>query len=229
VLNLHLGEDVGNSRVWVRLGIEHGSSNGSSTDEEDRSDDNNGNSPCWQKWGDEEGSLLISVGEVVVSGVHVVEVSSAVHLDSSSVEVWAGSVELHAVENILVDVVGSGKEFSLVEASLLSQLSEVDSSVRISEQDGSTVGSDPSIRGWFGGGLGDHLNKVRSVSSVGSFSGISCWVGVASSPLEVNVISNSGVQPLGNKVVFGGWVGLDDVSSLSSDVQVEHSSNGADS
>jgi len=73
------------------------------------------------------------------------------------------------------------------------------------------------------------LDKIASVSSIGSFSGISCWVGVASSPLEVDKVSNSGIQPLGNKVVFGGWVGLHDVSSLSSDVQVEYSSNAANS
>jgi hypothetical protein len=39
----------------------------------------------------------------------------------------------------------------------------------------------------------------------------------------VNVVSNSGVQIAGDKVVFGSWVGFDDVSSLSSDIQVEDS------
>jgi len=213
----------------VRLGIEHGSSNSSSTDEEDRSNDHHGNSPCWQKWGNEEGSLLISVCEAVVSGVHVIVISSCVHLDGTSIEVWAGSIKLVAIEDIIIDVVGSGLELSHVEASLLSQLSKVNSGIGISEQDGSSVGSDPSISGWFGGRLGNHLDKVSSVSSVGSFSGISCWVGVASSPLEVDIISNSGVQPLWNKVVFSGWVGLDDVSSLSSDVQVENTGNRANS
>jgi len=41
--------------------------------------------------------------------------------------------------------------------------------------------------------------------------------------LEVNVVTNSGVQVLRNEVVFSGRVSLDDVSSLSSNVQVEDS------
>jgi len=124
----------------VRLGIEHGCSDASSTDEEDRSNDHHGNGPGWQQRSDQESSLLISVGEVVVSGVHVIEVSSLIHLDSSSIEVWAGSIELHAVLDISIDVIGLGSELSQVEAVLLTQLSEVDTGVGILEQDGSSVG-----------------------------------------------------------------------------------------
>jgi len=69
-----------------------------------------------------------------------------------------------------------------------------------------------------------HLDEVRSISLVSSFSGVSGGVGVASSPLEMDVISDSGVEVLGNEVVLSGGVGLDNVSSLSSDVQVEQSS-----
>jgi hypothetical protein len=47
--------------------------------------------------------------------------------------------------------------------------------------------------------------------------------------LEVNVVTNSGKQVLWDKVVFSGRVGLDDVSSLSSNVQVEDSGKGRDS
>jgi hypothetical protein len=47
--------------------------------------------------------------------------------------------------------------------------------------------------------------------------------------LEVDVISNSGVQVLWDKVVFSGWVGLDDVSSLSSNIQVEDSGQSGNS
>lgn len=44
---------------------------------------------------------MISVGEVVVSGGHVVEDSSLVHLENSSIEVWFSSVQQSAVGNIL--------------------------------------------------------------------------------------------------------------------------------
>jgi len=66
------------------------------------------------------------------------------------------------------------------------------------------------------------LNDVASVSLVSSFSSISGWVLIASSPLEVNVISNSGVEIRWDEVVFSGGISLDNVSSLSSDVQVKH-------
>jgi len=49
---------------------------------------------------------LSSVGEVVVSGAHVVESSSEVHSDESSIEVRSrSSVELHAVSLVLLNVV----------------------------------------------------------------------------------------------------------------------------
>jgi len=42
---------------------------------------------------------LSSVGEGVVSGVHVVEGSRFVHLDGTSIEVWLTIVKLEAVSN----------------------------------------------------------------------------------------------------------------------------------
>jgi hypothetical protein len=97
------------------------------------------------------------------------------------------------------------------------------------EQDLSWVLLDPIIGdGVRGPWVGD-LDTVRSVSSVGSFSGISGGIGVTSGPLEVDVISNSGVQVSWDEVVFGGWVSLDDVSSLSSNVQVKDSGKSGNS
>jgi len=58
---------------------------------------------------------------------------------------------------------------------------------------------------------------------VSSFSSISSRICVASSPLEVNVVSNTDEQSFRNKVVLSGRVGLNNVSSLSSDVDVEDS------
>jgi len=67
------------------------------------------------------------------------------------------------------------------------------------------------------------LNHVGSVSACGSFSSVSVGVSIASSPLEVDVISLSSDEERGDKIVLGGGVSLDDVSSLSSHVKVENS------
>jgi hypothetical protein len=42
--------------------------------------------------------------------------------------------------------------------------------------------------------------------------------------LEVDIISNTSIQQSGGEVVFGGGISLDDVSSLSSNVDVEDTS-----
>jgi len=68
-----------------------------------------------------------------------------------------------------------------------------------------------------------NLNPVASISSVSSFSGVTSGVGVASSPLEVNIVSNSSVQIRWDKIVFSSGISLNDVSSFSSDIQVENS------
>jgi len=217
----------------VRLGIEHGSGNSGSSDKEDRSSDNDGNSPCWEERSNMKGSLLISVGEVVVSGVHVIVVTSYIGFNETSIEVVRGSIELHAISNVLLGsilvIVVSSQELSLVEATNLVEHGHSDSESWVSEEDLSRVGSDPSISNWIGGRFLRNLNKVRSISSISSFSCISSWVGITTGPLEVDVISDSGVEILGNKIVLSCRVGLDNISSLSTDVQVEDSGNRADS
>jgi len=89
--------------VWVRLGIDHSSSKTSRDDEETSSNGHDDGSPGWEEWVDVHDSSLSSVGEVVVSGAHVVERSSLVHSDETSVKVSAGSVELHAVLQVSFD------------------------------------------------------------------------------------------------------------------------------
>lgn len=89
----------------------------------------------------------------------------------------------------------------------------------------STVSSNPLISNWIRRSKSWDLDKVGSISLIRSFSSISGWVGITSSPLEVDVISNSGIESLRDIIVFSGWVGLDNVSSLSSDIQVEDSGN----
>jgi len=70
------------------------------------------------------------------------------------------------------------------------------------------------------------LSNVGTVSLVSSFSGISSRVCVTSSPLEVNVVSNTDVQFLRNEIILSSRVSLDNVSSLSTNVQVPYSGAG---
>lgn len=69
------------------------------------------------------------------------------------------------------------------------------------------------------------MDDVASVGGGGSFSVVVSRVGVATSPLEVYPISSAKSQMGGNEVVFGGGVSLDDVTTLSTDVQVEDASS----
>jgi len=209
----------------VGLGIQHSSSKRSRTDENDGSDDNNNSSPNWQQWVDGNLSLLCSVGEVVVSAAHVEEISSLIHSEKTSIKVSWGSVELHAVGRILVDVVLIVIvllcQVSISEASSLAEHAHPLSKLRALEK--SCVGAHPAIGGRHGIVEARKLNHVGSVSASLSLSSVSCRVGVASSPLEVNVISLSSVEERRSKVVFGGRVGLHDVSSLAPYIQVEDS------
>jgi len=217
----------------VALSVEHSSSDSSSSSEEDRSSDNDSDGPVRKKRDDVDDTLLISVREVVVSSVHVVEGSSLVHLEDSSVEVLAGSIELSAVSNISFSVSGvvsvGGEDLSSSEAVLLIEGGESNSGGGILEEDLRGIRVDPSIGDGISVVRSLNLNHVRSVSLISSFSSISGGVSVASGPLEVDVISNSSVQVLRDKVVLGGGVGLNNVSSLSSDVQVVESRSSSNS
>jgi hypothetical protein len=223
---LDLGEQVSNSRVRVRFGIEHQTSNSSRSNEESSSGRYDTDGPVGEERNDVELSLLISVREVVVSGRHVVEVSSLVELDQTSIEVLAGRVELHAVLNVLfyvvLVVVVLGQEFFVGKAIGLSEHGHVQSEFLGLEH--SSVFGDPLVGGGVRSSVILDLDDVGSVGLIGTFSGVSGGVSVASSPLEVDIISNTSIQQSGGEVVFGGGISLDDVSSLSSNVDVEDTS-----
>jgi len=129
---LELGEQVSNSRVRVSLSVEHETSDSSSSDEKNGSGNDQRDSPCGEERDDVDGSLLITVGEVVVTSVHEVERSSSVHLENSSVEVLRSSVELSAVLNIFFGVSSvvsvGGEELSSSEAVGLIEGGELNSS-----------------------------------------------------------------------------------------------------
>jgi len=215
----------------VRLGIEHGSSETSRSQEESSSNTNDNSSPDRKKSADHNLSLLSSVGEVVVSGAHEVEGSGLVHSNETSIEVLRSSVKLHAiawisVDGILVIVVlllQIGKREAIGLSKHAHPLSEF---LGLKERG---VIHDPSISSGHGGIKVRDLDHIASISPLSSFSCISSWVSITTSPLEVDVISGSSNKESWYKVVFGGWVGLDDVSSLSTNVQVENSLKGRNS
>jgi len=209
----------------VRLGEHHKSSNSSSSNEGNTSNDHERQGPGGQQGDNGERSLLSSVREVVVSGVHVVEGSSVVHSDQTSIEVLRSLVELVTVVGVSVDsclvlVVGS-QQSSHCGAVGLSNHGHCKSEISSIEQWG--VGSEPSSTGGNRVSQRDNLNHVASVSLVSTLTSISSWVGVATGPLEVDVVSDSALEVIGDKVVLSAWVGLDDVTSLSSNVKVKDS------
>jgi len=162
----------------------------------------------------------------VVSGGHVREVSSQVELDQTGIEVGLSSVQLHAVLDVLFFLVlvaaVLGQELFVGEAIGLSQHSHSQTEGLGLEHGGVLL--DPVIGSGLGVGHVGGLDDVGSVGLVGTFSGITSGVGVATGPLEVDVISNSCIQDGGGEVVLGGGISLDDVSSLSSNVDVEDTS-----
>jgi len=215
----------------VRSSVQHESSNSSCQDESSSSDQDESKSPWGQQGDNKQDSLLSSVREVVVSGVHVVEGSSGVHSDQTSIEIGRSGIELHAVGSVLIDGIGivvvGSQQFLHGLASSLSEHREVESKLGGIKQGG--VGVQP----FSGGGerrfqIGD-LDHVGSIGLISSFSGVSSGVGVTSGPLEVDVISRSDREISGDEIVLSGGVGLNDVSSLSSDVQVEDSVGHGDS
>jgi len=215
----------------VRSGIKHQTSNNSRDDEGSSSNNNDGDGPCWQKWANIDLSSLGSVREVVVSAGHVVESSSLVHLDETSIEVSWGSIEFHAVLNvgfnIVLVVVVLGQQLSVSQTVGLSQHGHVKSQL-LSFEEGS-VRIDPRVRSGLHVSKTGKLHHVGSIGLGGSLTSISSWVGVASGPLEVNKVVCSSFEALWHEVVFSGGVSLNDVSSLSSNVEVEDSLSSGNS
>jgi len=115
------------------LSIEHCSSNSSRGTGGNCGNRNNNDSPSGEDWINIKDSLLSSVGEAVVSGVHVVEGSGFVHFDGSSVEVWFTIVKLEAVSNSSISVSSItssvSQQGSVREARVLVNQNEVSSEI----------------------------------------------------------------------------------------------------
>lgn len=213
------------TRVWIALGVEDHSTDDRGTKEESSTGNDETDGPVWDEGVDVDDTLVTTVGEVVVTGGHVEELSGVVHLDETGVETLGGGVEFLAVVDVLVTVL----ELRVWQATGLSEVGEVFAGFDVTEQQFVWVGRDPIVGDWFRVGEVFHLHDVGTVGSGGTFSCISCWVGVTSGPLEVDVVTLSEEQELWCEFVFGGWIGLDDVSTFSGDVQVVDTGGAWDS
>ena len=181
-----------------------------------------------------DGSLLRSVGEVVVSGGHVVEGSNGLELNKATIKVVRSSVQLLAVLGILISV-GVSSLLELLKGSAASSLGGVVANglvqlVKVGKTESNLLGEH---------GLGEpgpwvvtltvvglHLDNVGTIGSTSSLTGITFIVGVATSPLDVDKVSLADVEGGGDEVILNGGVGLDDVSTLSTDVQVDDLGTG---
>jgi len=90
--------------MWILLGVEHSKSNSNGEESQDGTSDNDSDSPVRQQRNDVDNSLLVSVGEVVVSGVHVMVGSGVIHLNQTSVEIWRSSIQFSAVSLIVFSI-----------------------------------------------------------------------------------------------------------------------------
>jgi len=207
-------------------GAVHVSDSESETDQEESSSNAQEDERPGRKEGlDVDDSLLGTVGEVVVASAHVVVGASLLDSDETSVPVSRGRIQLHAVLVVLLGSLSVAvvlfQELLPVQALggvalVLTEVGHLVSLRRVAEEEGGILGRDGVVVAGVG-----HLDNVRAVSASLAFSVVVGWVGVASSPLHVDVISGAGIKNLRDKVVFNGRINLHNVASLSSDVEIE--------
>jgi len=186
-------------------------------------DHNQRDGPWWQQWQYYQRTLLCAIAEVVVTCTHIVVCPRCVHQDEAAVEVWRRGIQLHAVLGILVNCI-------LVVAILLDKfiqgktvgLAKMRHKITgacLLEQSGNT--SKLVVHDRLVVICAPNLYQVASVRLVCPLAFVSCRVGIASSPLEVNVIPDFYDEGLGNEVILCRGVHLHNISSLSPDVKVE--------
>jgi len=144
---------------------------------------------------------LSSVGEVIVSGGHVMEGVGDVHLDETAVEVRLSGIQFETVLHVLFGVVTVGVQSGLGLAIGLIQPGHSHSETSLFEEE--IVGTQPRV----GGGdiardIGQ-LNHIGSIGLVGTLTGISSRICVTTSPLEVDVIPNKDGKCFRDKIIFG--------------------------
>jgi len=146
-------------------------------------------------------------------------------LDETHIEIWRGCVELHAVLRVLVVV--SVVELVESETVGLIEISGSHCILLIGEDLHSAWERGPEVETvgtWVG-----HLQHVGTIGSISSFTLEVLRICIATCPLDVHVVGWTEVETVWGVVVLCGWEDLDDVTSLSSDVEVEDAGGGGDS
>lgn len=236
-LDLDGTEDVGGSRSGVSVGVPDTTTDDSGSDETGTTDGDTSEGDGREELGDLEGHLLRAVGEVVVTGGHEVEGSSGGRADNTTIEEGGSEVEVVAVLLVLlvVVVVSSGRGVGLAAVGLTGGGAD-GGLVLVGKLEGKGGLEDLGVVDEVGVvatrlslGLslsrldGDHVGAISLVESV---TGLVGGVVVRSSPLEVDVVSTGDLEVVGGEIVLNGGVALDNVSTASTDSQVEDTGTG---
>lgn len=227
-LDLDGTEDVSSAGGGVGLSVPDTTTDDGSTNETSTTDGDTSESDGGQELGDLDGHLVRAVGEVVVTSGHEVESTGGLGALSTSVEEGRGHVEVVAVLEVLVVVVvvASSGGIGLAAASLT--VSGTDARlIKVSQLEGKGRGEDfhlldlARVVGAGLEGLGVQGYQVGAIVLVTSVTGLVGSVVVGTSPLEVDVISASDLEMGGSEIILNTRVALNDVSTTSTDTQVE--------
>jgi len=142
-----------------------------------------------------------------------------VHLDQTAVEVWLSGIEFETVLDVVFGIVTVGIQSGLGLAIGLIQPGHSHSQSLVFKE--IIVGTQPRVGGGNIGGYIGQLNHIGSICLVGTFTSISSRICVTTSPLEVDVIANKDGKGFRDEIILGGGIGLDDIASLSTDIQIE--------
>lgn len=233
-LDLDGTEDVGSARGGVGLGIPDTTTNDGSTDETSTTDGDTSESDGGQELSNLDGHLLRSVGEVVGTSRHEVVGTSGLGTDGTTVEEGSGHVEVVAVLGVLlvVVVVASSRGIGLAAISLAGGIANgrlVNVGKLVGELGGEElnildlVGVVGTSLGTTGGGDGHKVAAIILIKTVTSLVG---RVVVGTSPLEVDVVSTGDLERVGGEIVLASGVALDDVSTTTTNSQVEDTGTG---
>lgn len=228
-LDLDGTEDVGSARGGVGLGIPDTTTDDGSTDETSTTDGDTSEGDGGQELSNLDGHLLRSVGEVVGTSRHEVVGTSGLGADGTTVEEGRGHVEVVAVLGVLlvVVVVASSRGIRLAAISLAGGIAD-GRLVNVGKLVGKLGGEELDILdlvgvvsaslGTTGGGDGNKVGTIILIKTVTSLVG---RVVVGTSPLEVDVVSTGDLEGVGGEIVLTAGVALDDVSTTTTDSQVE--------
>lgn len=212
----------------MSLGVPNEHGNNCTTDETSTTNTNESNTPPGNERVDSQLGLLRSVGEVVVTSGVVVPSASVAHLNDTTVEVGRTSVQLVAVTNVFVGVVDLTTSDLVLGQAAVSRsdriaphggLIDVGKALHnLTRQEGLLVKRGRVVTTTLVTLQDDKVVTISLVSTLTSSIGL---VEVATSPLEVNVVTLVDLQVVGSEVVLSGGVALNDVTTTTTDRQVD--------